>query len=176
MILTTRTKESIKTALAMTIAYGIALSMNWENAYWAGFAVAFISSSNIGQSFNKGAMRMLGTLIAVVVALIIISLFVQDRWLFMIFLSAYVGVCTYMMAGPRLQYFWFVCGFVSVIICMDAGFDSVNAFNTAILRTQETGLGILVYSLVAILLWPQHSGKSLTIIVSKSALIYLLVQ
>jgi len=43
MILTTRTKESIKTALAMTIAYGIALSMDWDNPYWAGFAVAFIS-------------------------------------------------------------------------------------------------------------------------------------
>jgi uncharacterized membrane protein YccC len=169
VIITTRTKESIKTALAMTIAYGIALSMNWENAYWAGFAVAFISSSNIGQSFNKGAMRMLGTLIAVVVALTIISLFVQDRWLFMICLSAYVGFCTYMMGGERLQYFWFVCGFVCVIICMDAGFNSVNAFYTAILRTQETGLGILVYSLVAILLWPQHSGKALNIIVSKLA-------
>jgi uncharacterized membrane protein YccC len=169
MILTTKTKESIKTALAMTIAYGIALSMNWENAYWAGFSVAFISASNIGQSFNKGAMRMLGTLIAVVVALTIISLFVQDRWLFMIFLSAYVGFCTYMMGGTRLQYFWFVCGFVCVLICMDAGFDSVNAFNTAILRSQESGLGILTYSIVAILLWPQHSAKDLNAIVSTLA-------
>jgi len=169
MMLTTRTKESIKTALAMTIAYGIALSMNWENAYWAGFSVAFISASNIGQSFNKGAMRMLGTLIAVVVALIIISLFVQDRWLFMVFLSAYVGFCTYMMAGSRLQYFWFVCGFVAVLVCMDAGFDSVNAFNTAILRSQETGLGILTYSIVAILLWPQHSTKDLNAIVATLA-------
>jgi len=70
------------------------------------------------------------------------------------------------MGGARLQYFWFVCGFVCVLICMDAGFDSVNAFNTAILRTQETGLGILTYSIVAILLWPQHSVKDLNAIVS----------
>jgi uncharacterized membrane protein YccC len=161
MILNTRVKESIKTALAMTIAYGIALSMNWEKAYWAGFAVAFISASTVGQSFNKGAMRMLGTLIAVIFAFIFIGAFSQERWLFMIFLSTYVAFCTYMMGGERIQYFWFVCGFVCVLICMDAGMDSVNAFNTAILRTQETGLGILTYSLVTLLLWPQQSGKEL---------------
>ena len=169
MILTTRTKESIKTALAMTIAYGIALSMNWENPYWAGFAVAFISLATVGQSFNKGAMRMLGTLIAVVVALTLIGIFPQDRWMFMVFLSAYVGFCTYMMGGARVQYFWFVCGFVSVIICLDAGPDPVNAFNTAILRAQETGLGILAYSLISVFLWPQHSGKDFYVIVSKLA-------
>jgi len=169
MILTTRTKESIKTALAMTIAYGIALSMDWDNPYWAGFAVAFISLATVGQSFNKGAMRMLGTLIAVVVALIFIGLFAQDRWPFMVFLSAYVGFCTYMMGGARVQYFWFVCGFVCVLICLDAGPDPVNAFNTAILRAQETGLGILAYSLISVFLWPQHSGKDFDVIVSKLA-------
>jgi len=79
--MTPRVKESIKTALAMTIAYGIALSMDWDRPYWAGFAVAFISLSTIGQSLNKGAMRMLGTLVALVVSLLIIALFVQEGWL-----------------------------------------------------------------------------------------------
>ena len=30
MVLSSKTKESIKTALAMTIAYGIALSIDWD--------------------------------------------------------------------------------------------------------------------------------------------------
>jgi len=50
-----RFKEAFKTALAMTIAYGIALSMDWDRPYWAGFAVAFISLATIGQSLNKGS-------------------------------------------------------------------------------------------------------------------------
>ncbi len=83
-MLSVRTKESIKTALAMTIAYGIALSMDWDRPYWAGLAVAFISLSTIGQSLNKGAMRMLGTLIALLVSLAIIALFAQERWGFMV--------------------------------------------------------------------------------------------
>jgi uncharacterized membrane protein YccC len=157
MILSTKAKEAIKTALAMTIAYGIALQMDWDKPVWAGFAVAFVSLATVGQSFNKAALRMLGTLVATVVALTIIALFIQDRWLFMLFLAAWVGYCTYMMGGAKHPYFWNVCGFVSIIICMGAGPDSINAFNIAVLRSQETGLGILVYSLVSLFLWPSSS-------------------
>ncbi|MGD9175687.1 MAG: FUSC family protein, partial [Desulfobacterales bacterium] len=103
MTLSTRTKESFKTGLAMTIAYGIALSMDWEKPYWAGFAVAMISLTTAGQSLNKAALRMLGTLGTTIVALVLIALFAQDRWPFMLFLSAYVGFCTYMMGGKKHQ-------------------------------------------------------------------------
>ncbi len=157
MILSRKAKESIKTALAMTITYGIALQMGWDKPMWAGFAVAFVSLTTVGQSFNKAALRMLGTFMGVVVALTFIALFAQDRWLFILFLSTHIGFCTYMLAGRKHQYFWHVSGFVCVIICMDAGPNSINAFETALLRAEETGLGILVYSLVSILLWPISS-------------------
>ncbi len=152
-----KAKESIKTALAMTLAYGIALSMDWDKPMWAGFAVAFVSLSTSGQSLNKAALRMVGTLVAIIVSLTLIALFVQDRWLFVVFISAWVGLCTYLMSGTRYQYLWHVAGFVTVIICFDAGADPVNAFNTAMLRAQETGLGILVYGLISVLLWPTNS-------------------
>jgi hypothetical protein len=159
MALSRKAKEAIKTALAMTIAYGIALQMNWDKPYWAGFAVAFVSLATVGQSFNKAANRMLGTLVATIVALTVIGLFPQDRWLFMLILSGWVGFCTYMMGGAKYQYFWNLSGFASIVICVSAGMDSANAFRIAILRSQETGLGILVYSLVAILLWPTRSRR-----------------
>ena len=103
LALSTRSKESIKTALAMTIAYAIALQMDWDRPYWAGFAVAFCSLATIGQSLNKAALRMFGTLVTAVVALTFIALFAQDRWAFMLFLSTYVGFCTYMMGRPKYQ-------------------------------------------------------------------------
>ena len=58
MTLSTKTKESIKTALAMSISYGIALSMAWDRPYWAGFAVAFVSLASVGQSLNKAALAV----------------------------------------------------------------------------------------------------------------------
>lgn len=152
-----KAKESIKTALAMTISYGIALSMDWDRPYWAGFAVAFVSLASVGQSLNKAALRMCGTLVAMVVSLTLIALFAQDRWAFMLGFSLVIGVCCYMMSGKKYQYFWQVTAFVSAIICIDGGTDPVNAFQTAVLRAEETGLGILVYSLVTIFLWPTSS-------------------
>jgi len=48
--LSTRAKEAFKVALSVTIAMGIALSMDWEKPYWAGFGVVMISLSTEGQS------------------------------------------------------------------------------------------------------------------------------
>ena len=168
-MLSRKAKESIKTALAMTLAYGIALAMDWDKAMWAGFTVAMISLSTIGQSINKAALRVLGSLVAVVVSLTMLAWFPQDRWLLIFTMVALVGVCTYMMAGPRYQYFWHVLGFVTVIIVMGSNADPELAFDTAVLRAQETGLGVLVYGLVSMLLWPNDSRADFEAVVKKQA-------
>ncbi len=159
MTLSILAKEAIKTALAMTIAYGIALALDWSTLMWAGFSVAFISLPSSGQSFNKSAMRILGTMIAGLATLCLIGLFPQDRWLFMLALSLYVGFCTYMMGAAKYQYFWFVCGYVCIIVALESGPNSVTAFTLAILRIQQTGLGIIVYSVIAVLLWRSNSAE-----------------
>ena len=160
ILLSTRTKEAIKTALAVTIAMGIALWMDWERPYWAAFGVIMISLPTKGQSLNKGAMRMLGTLVAVVVALTFLAWFPQQRWWFMAVLSLYIGFCAYMMTGRKRQYFWYASGFICVTIAVNAA-NSLTAFQIAVERTQETGTGILVYSLVSALFWPRSSRDAL---------------
>jgi uncharacterized membrane protein YccC len=160
-LLSRRAKEATKTGLAMAIAFGIALAMDWEKPYWAGFAIAMISLSTAGQSLNKGAMRMLGTLLAAAVALTLLALFPQDRWLLMMALSVYLAVCTYMLTGKTRQYFWFVSAFVCVIIIVTGGHSATDAFYAAVERAQETGMGILVYGLIAAFLWPQSSRSDL---------------
>jgi uncharacterized membrane protein YccC len=139
--LTPQAKEAIKTALAMTIAYGVALSMDWPNPNWAGFAVAFISLSTVGQSLNKGLMRMAGTLLAAAFSLTLIALFLRERWSFFPMLSSLVGLCTYLMGRGRHPYFWNVDGCVSLIVCMRSAPATENAFNVTVVRILETGLG-----------------------------------
>jgi uncharacterized membrane protein YccC len=161
MTLSTRTKEAIKTGLAMAIAYAIALQMGWDRPYWAAFAVGMISLPAAGASLRKGILRMSGTLVAGVAALALIALFSQERWWFMIALSVYVGFLTYMMMGKKNQYFYQVCAFVGVIICFDGAGDPVNSFQTTVTRIQETGMGIMVYSLVIVFLWPLNTRDEL---------------
>ena len=157
----TRFKEAFKTALAMVLAYGIALSWGWENPHWAGIAVAMISLPTAGQSIEKGAMRLLGTLVGSFAALTLIALYPQDRWFFMTCASIYIGFCAYMIPRTRYDYFWFVSGFVALVICVGAGPNAPDAFNTAVNRTLETGLGIVVYTMFAVFLWPQSSASQL---------------
>jgi uncharacterized membrane protein YccC len=156
-----RFREAFKTALAVVLAYGIALSMDWEKPMWAAFAVAFISLATVGQSLHKGALRMLGTLVAGVVSLTLVALFPQERWWLMVFLSAFVGLCTYRMGGSKRPYFWNVAAFVSLIICMESVPATEYAFDLAVLRSLETGLGILCYTLVTVFLWPTGTAAEL---------------
>lgn len=161
MLLSERFKSSFKVALALVLAYWVTLSMDWDKAMWASYAVVLISLETAGQSIEKGLMRMLGTLLAAVVSLTLIALFPQDRWWLMVALSAYVGLCTYLMGGTKRQYMWYVAGFVSVIICLESVPATDNAFDIAILRTLETGLGILSYTLVTLLVWPTSTGEAM---------------
>ena len=160
--LSTRTTEAIKTSLAIVIAYAIPLQLGWEKPFWAAFAVLMISMDTAGQSLNKGALRMLGTLVAGVVALSLSALFPQERWLMVLSLSLYVGFCTYRMMGSRRPYFWFVSAFVCIVILVDAApAESLRTFQIVVARVEETAMGILVYSLISSLLWPRSSRGDL---------------
>src|SRR5215475_3890285 len=73
-VLSDRVKTAIKTALAVVLAYGVALSMDWGHSYWAAFAVAFCTLSTVGESLNKGLLRLAGTLLASLAAVTLIAL------------------------------------------------------------------------------------------------------
>jgi uncharacterized membrane protein YccC len=160
-ILSDRVKTAIKTGLATVLAYGVALSMDWKDAHWAAFAVAFCTLSTVGESLNKGLLRLSGTLVGSVAAITLIALFPQDRWLFLIGMSIFTGFCTYMMPGTSRWYFWLVAGFSVPLIALSGDSDPLNDFQTAITRSEETALGILSYSLVWLLIWPTSSREAL---------------
>src|SRR5215469_9250593 len=159
-LLSDRFKAAVKTALAMVLAYGVALSMDWDHAYWAGFSVAFCSLSTIGESLNKGLLRLSGTFLGGVVALTLIALFPQDRWLFLIGMTIFTGFCTYMMFGISRWYFWYVAGFSVPLLALAGGANPLNDFQTVVIRGEETALGIVSYSLVWLLIWPTSTRQA----------------
>jgi len=156
--LSTRSKEAIKTGLAMVIVYAIAMQMGWDKPYWAGFTVVTISVLSGGMSLSRGVARTLGTLVGAVAGLAIMGLFPQERWWLMVCLSLYLGFCTYMLTGKHQSYFWFLAAFTCLIIVgVSSPPESQSVFQVAVLRTQETALGALVYTLTAVFLWPRSS-------------------
>ena len=159
--LTDRVKAAIKTALAMVLAYGIALSMDWNHADWAAFSVAFCTLSSFGESLNKGLLRLSGTFVGVLATITLIALFPQDRWLFLIGMSVFTGLCTYMMAGTSRWYFWQLAGLSVPLLALAGGSNPLNDFQTVVTRFEETALGVVSYSLVWLLIWPTSSRGAL---------------
>jgi hypothetical protein len=156
---TPRFRHAFRVALATIIAYWLALSFDWPNPKWAALAVAVVSLPSTAESLKKGWQRLMGTLVGAVVTLVIVSLFPQDRWTFLFCVSAWLSFCTYKMGDPRESYFWYVSGFVVAIVATNVGSDLRDAFEIAVIRSLETGLGVAVYSVVALLLWPDKEAK-----------------
>lgn len=155
-------RESVKTGLAMSLACGCAMALGWSNPYWACIAVAVVSLPTVGESLQKCVQRLWGTVAAGVVALGCLALFPQERWPFVACIAGYVGLCAYRITTSRAVYFWFLSGYVSLLIASAViGTSAQQAFDTAVLRLQETGLGILSYALVSVFLWPQRSAPDL---------------
>jgi hypothetical protein len=161
-LLSTRTKLAIRTNLAVVIAYAIALHMDWEKPYWAAWTAFSIGLAARGEGLHKGFNRLAGGLTGAVGGFVLLAFFIQDRWLFMTFLSLYTAIFTYLALGSkRNNYFWQQAGFFATVIAFDSAFQPLNAFDVGIERAQETGTGLVTYIVVALLLWPDNSRRDL---------------
>ena len=153
LVLSDKAKYSIKLGLAIAITYGLALRADWMSTTWAAIAVAMVGQPGHGQSLYKGMLRGAGTLIAFFSGLLILSLYPQDRWMVLVATSPFLGYFTYRMKGEN-DYMWFVAAFVTPMIVMAGPEQPGHAFEFAAYRTLETLMGIGVWAMVSVFLWP----------------------
>ena len=153
LVLSDSAKYSIKLGLAIAITYGLALRADWMSPTWAGIAVAMVGQPGHGQSLYKGMLRGVGTLIAFFCGLFILMLFPQERWMVLVASSPFLAYFTYRMKGEN-SYMWFVAAFVTPMIVMAGPSQPGHAFEFAAYRTLETLIGIGVWALVSLFLWP----------------------
>ena len=158
MILSERFKHASRVSVALLITYGLAIAWAWEKPYWAGMSVLFCAMATAGSSVKACVARVAGTGLSLLAALTLMSLFPQDRWLYLLTMCAMIGVATYLQIGSqRYANVWFNAGFNLPIIALLGvvyGFIGPATFDVAVLRFQQTALGALVFGIVALLLWP----------------------
>jgi uncharacterized membrane protein YccC len=163
-----RFKHAFKTALAIVIAYAIALSCDWAKPYWAAYTAATVSLVTRGEGVQKGLMRVSGAICGSLAGFALLAAFIQDRWPFITALSIFSAVCVYLGSGTRrYNYFWQQAGFFVSVIAFDSAFNAANAFQLGIERTQESMTGLLTYTAVNLLLWPRDSRKDMEQTVSR---------
>ena len=158
----TRFKEAIKTALAFVSVFGIAMQLGWLNPYWAGWAVAVVALPTAGASIRKGVFRVVGTIPGCLAALAIHALAPQDRWVFLLLTCVWVFFTAYLMVSRKKDsYVWTMACYVCLLILLSDLESSANMFESAVFRTVETVMGVVVYTLISVFLWPQTSAGAI---------------
>ena len=102
---------------------------------------------------------MAGTIPGCLAALAIHALAPQDRWIFLLLTCAWVFFTTYLMVSRKKDsYFWTMACYVCLLILLSDLDSSANMFASAVFRTVETVMGVVVYTLISVFLWPQTSS------------------
>lgn len=160
--LSARIHSAVETALAFACTYVLAFYWNLEKPFWAGFTVLMVSLPSIGQSLQKGVLRMFGTVIGAVIALVLISLFAQERMMLLSFLSVYLCIMLYLMlTNTHYGYVFFISCIVTMVICLISVHSPQDAFHLSVYRAEETLLGIGVYTVITLIFSPKTSIKML---------------
>ena len=155
-----RHQQAFKLALSMTLFYWLALYMNWELPHYGAFAIAIISLGTAKASIEKGLMRFLGTTAGVFVGFVLIGLFNHDPWAMLAALSLHMLVIGVVMQASRYPYAWYMTAFVPLVVWGDTYPHFESAFYFGTFRWLETTAGIMIYSMVELVFWPQAEEAS----------------
>ncbi|MGY0615979.1 FUSC family protein [Vibrio sp. FJH11] len=160
-MLSSSSKEAIKVALSIVTAICLALWFQWEKPYWAAIAVAVMAlNESFAHSIHKGYNRVLGTLVGIAYAFFLVALFPQDQFWFLSFLTLFLGVCILMSSNEKYGYTFSMAFTVCSLIACMGGFDNQTTFHFAVLRLQETVLGVITFSVIYRLVWPVNTEQN----------------
>ncbi|MGP8304891.1 FUSC family protein [Vibrio sp. YIC-376] len=160
-MLNASTKEAIKVALSIVIALSLALWFQWEKPYWAAIAVVVMAlNESYAHSIHKGHNRVWGTLVGIAYSLFLIGTFPQDPFLFLSFLTMFLGLCIFMSSDEKYGYIFSMAFTVCSIVACMGQFDDQTIFHFAILRLQETVLGVITFSVVYRIIWPINTEQN----------------
>jgi len=161
--LSEKMKSAVKSALALTLAYLIPFSQGWEQASTAVIAIIVISTTDTGTaSYVKGFFRIVGTLLGAVIGMALIAWIPQDRMLYLAILSLCILFFMYLTFAYRGDTTIFFLTALTMMMVFDGGeVDGIFLYGTE--RTFMTMFGVVIFTLVGLLLWPQKrkEGKFL---------------
>jgi uncharacterized membrane protein YccC len=152
-----------KTLAAALLALWIAFRLGFDSPRSAMLTVFIVAQPQTGLVLAKSFWRVVGTLVGCLATFALVGLFSQERELFLLAMSVWVGLCT---AGAALfrnfrAYAFVLAGYTACLIGFPSALHPQITFNTAVFRVSEVLLGILCAGVVTDLVLPQPLGLGL---------------
>lgn len=139
-----------RTWIAIVLALATAFWLQLESADSAAVCAAILAQPTRGQSLSKAIYRMGGTVIGAAVALLLIGLFPQDRFMLLGGVGLWVAICTTVSTMTRdfRAYAAVLSGYTVSIVAI-AVIDNPNgAFSSAVSRVAVIAIGIVAMTVV----------------------------
>ena len=146
----------------MAFAYLIPLSQGWAQASTAAITVMLIAAmGSVSESVQKGAMRVIGTIIGAIIGMTLIAIFPQDRVFFLISLSIAVAIPLYLVRAYKGDPSIFMLTAMTMMMVFKNG-EVDDVFIYGLDKTYMTIFGIMVYTVVCVFLWPVNLEDTTT--------------
>jgi len=139
---------------AVCLALFVAFWLQLDNPYWAGTTAAVVCQPVLGASLRKGWFRLVGTVIGAIAAVALSACFPQSRAGFLFGLALWGGICA--LAATLLRNFAsYAAALAAITTAIIAGDElgsvggiNGDAYNLALVRGTEIGIGIICAGLV----------------------------
>jgi len=152
-----------KTIVATLLAMGLSLRFELDQPSTAMITVFIVMQPQTGLVLTKSLFRIGGTLAGAVASLVLVSLFAQERELFILGLALWVGICTAGAAFYRnfKSYGCILAGYTAAMIGLPAALQPQAFFTLAVTRLSEVTLGILCAGVVSDIIFPQRLSDNI---------------
>ncbi|MBV8192247.1 MAG: FUSC family protein [Alphaproteobacteria bacterium] len=159
-----------KTTVAALLALWVAFRFNLDDPKWALLTVFIVARPESGQVLAKSFYRIIGTLVGAAIAVLLVSLFAQERVLFLGSMAVWIAVCTFASRHFRnfTSYACVLSGYTAAIVGIPAALSPESAFYIAQARITEIMLGILATAAISHLVLPDRLTVSLRAAIASS--------
>jgi uncharacterized membrane protein YccC len=140
--------EAAEAAASVTLAVLVALALHADDPWWAGISAFVVSKAAFSEAVSRGIMRVAGSVVGGIAALIVLRLFVYQSLPFCLSLFVLSCIGMFGFACSRFGYAW-VVGTVTACLVMLMSLDQpAAAFNTAVNRVAEVAIGTIASLIV----------------------------
>jgi uncharacterized membrane protein YccC len=153
----------LKTTIAALLALGVSLRLELGQPVTAMVTVYIIMHPQTGMVVTKSLYRVCGTLAGTLASLTLLGLFPQERVLFLLGLSIWIGLCT---AGAALyrnfkSYGFTLAGYTAAMISLPLVMQPIGFFDYAVNRASEVVIGILCAAVVSEVVFPRSLSDTI---------------
>jgi uncharacterized membrane protein YccC len=112
--------DEIECACSVLLAIVISHQIGAENVGWAAFSGYMVMRSHVAESFTRGVLRVIGTLIGAGGALLLAPFLLPSPWLLAFGLMVWGGVTLYFAIVGKRAYAWLFTGLTFLMVLIEA--------------------------------------------------------